>query len=159
MIASSFVKTVSPDQKLQGMQIPGARWSNFVASAALDTLWLLAAFSVAKNHFASQMQYFSTLCFFSVANAAFSGSFRVAYAALEACYQKVARSCKKTCNRNVLRAFKQVWKIFSLREEDVMIECARVIRSQFLDRNVVSRCSAVRIVKQSGVVARRPFWS
>ena len=36
MIASSFVKTVSPDQKLQGMQIPGARWSNFVASAALE---------------------------------------------------------------------------------------------------------------------------
>jgi hypothetical protein len=94
---------------------------------------------------------------FSVANAAFSGSCRVAYAALEACYQKVARSCKKTCNRNVLRRFKKLEKIFSLREEDVMIACARVIRPQFLDRNVVSRCSAVRIVKQSGVVARRPF--
>ena len=54
----------------------------------------------------------------------------MAGAALEARYdQKVARGCRKTCNRNVLRAFEKV-KIdyFSLREEDVVIECARVAR-------------------------------
>ena len=57
----------------------------------------------------------------------------MAGAALGARYdQKVPRGCKKTCNRNVLRAFKKFKnKLFSLREEDVMTECARVVRSQF----------------------------
>ena len=136
-----------------------------------STLWLLAAFSVAKNHFAWQMQYFSTLWFFSVANAAFSGSCRVAYAALEACYQKVARSCKKTCNRNVLRRFKKLEKYFLCARRTswlsarvwyghnfwiatwspVVARCElwnKVVLSRggHFDRNVVSRCGAVRIL-------------
>ena len=50
----------------------------------------------------------------------------MAGAALEARYnQKVARGCRKTCNRNVLRAFEKVNRLFYLREEEVMIECAR----------------------------------
>jgi hypothetical protein len=55
-------------------------------------------------------------------------SFCVAGAALEArCDQKVARGCSETCNRNMLRALTIRNTILSLREEDTMIECARVV--------------------------------
>ena len=53
----------------------------------------------------------------------------MAGAALEARYdQKVARGCGEICNRNVLRALKKLEIYYSLRKEDVMIECARVVR-------------------------------
>ena len=54
----------------------------------------------------------------------------MAGAALEARYdQKVARGCRKTCNRNVLRAFEKVKIDYSLcARRTVMIECARVAR-------------------------------
>jgi hypothetical protein len=39
----------------------------------------------------------------------------------------VARGCSETCNRNMLRALTIRNTILSLREEDTMIECARVV--------------------------------
>ena len=81
----------------------------FRASAALGACYdcshvASAAFSAAKaakDHFAWQAQHLEHVMIL--------GSFRVAGAALEARYdQKVACGCRKTCNRNVFRAFEKL---------------------------------------------------
>ena len=69
----------------------------------------------AKVHFAWQAQHLEHVMIFSCGQRnifSSQGSFCVAGAALEARYdQKVARGCSETCNRNVLRAFKEIRNI------------------------------------------------
>ena len=85
-------------------------------------------------------QHLEHLIIFCVASAAFSAAkdhFAWQAQHLKHLMIKKWRAARKTCNRNVLRA---------LREENVMIACARLARVTILDRNVISHCGAMRIL-------------